>query len=330
MTSVENEERFTMVRLPRRTAALGFDLIDAFAQQTSGQAVIHRPVGDVFFHVIARGPLDPAAGLVDLIPVPLELDVIRNRSGIYVATGTVFHRPQLHRFQLAPARYIVEITSDNYQPLRTEVFSYPAPTAAEALQRHELQPGYAYTFGKSSRSTVFRGILRTVDGKGIVSARLETEYDSAASIDHDGQSWESDYVTDNTGRWLFAVPNDLFPGNQPSTIELTVRVTLPDATSFDLVQTLIRGKDARVAETVLRGRVESSGGMGLGGAEISVTGVTGRSKSNTNGEWRFYFPLHPAASSPAVLAVTSGGQLQVRVVEFTPGSTTDVKPIVFG
>src|SRR5262249_14106387 len=159
--------------------------------------------------------------------------------------------------------------------------SYPFQVQANPVPCGSIAPG--------SGPTLLRGGLHAVDGTGIEGARVEVV--GVSNV----------FETGDTGDWVL-----WFPEAQPSGL-VTVRVTPPASAASNVSGVcMVRGREASLHETSLRGWVRRRG-LGVGDAEILVGGFPGSSRTAADGSWSYYFGLDQPDQIVGVTAVLPDG-----------------------
>jgi hypothetical protein len=317
--------------LERQTlsATLILNLEDAFVRQRLGAAVRRRPLEPLRFSLVER----VVGGVTDRLTPPRDLVVTRNASGYHLFFGRERLRDgSTTMLDMSDGSYTIEITSPSrfYQTVRrTFAVPMPNPNIIEAnspdpVQRNpmlgysvDLEPGHAYPFPDSfpvqptavaglcadipagNGLTLLRGSLHDIDGTGIAAARLQV---TGAS---------NQFETGETGEWVL-----WFADTHPSG-PVTVTVTLPPEPPFSSATVsvpgvcVVRGRETSLHETSLRGWVRRAG-VGVGGAEVRVSGRAARSRSIADGGWRYYFGLDQLDEIVDVTAVLPSGEALTR------------------
>lgn len=292
-----------MLEFRRLAATLIFDLEDAFARQRGVNGPHPRPSGEFVFSVVGT----MVGGVRQPITPPLQLKVLTNPSGYQLFFGTAASQDQSGRSaSLSAGQYVVRVDSDFYQRAeRTDVtipsiFAPKAPASSLiAPYLFDLQPGYAYPFPSVSTlpngggTTLLRGVLRTADGTGIAGATVQVV----------GQS--NTYTTDESGQWVLVFPDTQATGT------VTVHFVLADGTVKDVAGvSVVQGSTTGLLQTALRGLVLTQTGTGIAGATVQVSGQTGQTMTDSDGNWFFYFDVTQAAAKVTVTAKTPDGRTQ--------------------
>lgn len=295
------------------SATAVFDVEDRYARERGVRGPHPRAIAPLRFRAVAR---ITGGGRVDMDP-ELELDVVRNASGFDLFYGSAGAAGTRERRRLDDGTYAVRVLSRGvYQPVERADVSMPAPAAPYLF---ELDPGYAYPFPSAAASargagpTVLRGALQGPDGRGIEGARVEVTGTTRA------------YTTDESGQWVL-----VFPENH-QTGAVTVRFGLPDGTAVNVagVQVPARG-DSVLAQTGLRGGVLTTAGVPLERATVTVSGQPGRTLSQSDGRWFYYFRPDQVATNVIVTATLPDGRSQSRgAVPVQPRSTVVVDTFRF-
>lgn len=275
----------------RRLAATAiFDLEDGYARALRIGEAHPRPLGAVTITVVGR----MVAGQRQDLPEPLRLKTLRSPSGYQLFFGKC-EGPDggLRRLDLAPATYVVRVTSELYRAAERDDIAMPRPDAAYFF---DLQPGVAYRFPRLVRPslgpTLLRGSLHRTDGAPIAGARVELA----------GAPQVPDYATGDDGQWVLALPPELPTG------AVGVRVALPGAAPVTLRAQVVRGQETSLPHTGLRGWVVDARGLGIRGATIRVAGRDGQSLSDDGGRWFYYFGLDQGAAWVDVTATLPDGR----------------------
>ena len=332
--------------LERRTLAptLIFSAEDAFARARLGSAVRHRPLEPLRFRLIDR----TVGGTLEPFSPPRELSVVRNASGYHLFFGQEKRADgSTVAMDMPEGQYTVELASPVrfYQTTRRTVAvpmpnpnivdaSSPDPTARDpmSLYSFDLQPGHAYPFPDtypfqvtasptgctagdappSGGVTLLRGSFHAADGRGIAGARVEVPGATSA------------FETDESGDWV------VWFADTQGTGPVTVRVTLPGAAPLNVPGVcVVRGREASLHETTRRGWVRRRG-IGLAGAEITVSGRAAASRTAADGSWSYYFGLTQPDEVVDVTAALAGGDALTRTgVGVKRRGTVLVPPFMF-
>jgi hypothetical protein len=315
----------------RLAASLIFDPEDHYAREERSVRGPHpRPIGSVKFLVVAQ----VVNGARQDLPGPVELVVTRNPSGYHLCFGTVKLQPDsvLRQGALADGVYRVRVESDFYQPLEMDV-TLPREHTSYFV---DLQPSYAYPFPpthpfrpepgqpfdctdatapRGRGPTLLRGGIFAHDGQGI----------SGATIQVVGQS--NIYMTDESGQWVL-----WFADTHP-TGQVTVQFALPGAGGPVDVPDIcvIQGRESSLAQTALRGWVQSDAGLALPGATIVVSGQPGSTTSDRIGNWFYYFNdlNQPATTVNVTVTLPDGRSLTQPNVQVQPRATVVVPTFRF-
>jgi hypothetical protein len=300
-----------------------FDVVDRFAEFLGTRGRHPRPLDPVRFLVLARAVPD---GRVELDP-PVELETRRNDDGYHVFFGRlVTSRRETAGVPLAAGTYAVRVESRSYQPWERNVdLVQPRPPL-----RINLDPGYDYPFPVVSRPpppgqmppngaplrlrgpTLLRGSVLAADGAGV----------AAATVRATGSGCR--YATDDSGRWVLAFPDDLATGTRQ------VTVAVPGQPAVTVPVTVEQGGETVLRQTALEGRVRISGGPGIEGATVEVTGRPGTTRSRPDGTWSYHFPPDQQDETVQVTAVLPDGRRQTRDdVAVTSRSTASVAEFEF-
>jgi hypothetical protein len=93
---------------------------------------------------------------------------------------------------------------------------------------------------------------------------------------------------------------------------------------------VVQGRDSTLAETGLRGGVLTDDGVPIAGAAVTVSGQPGRTLSETDGQWSYYFRPDQLATNVNVTATLPDGRSQSRGgVPVQPRSTVVVDSFRF-
>lgn len=283
-----------------RPTALILDLEDRYARERGIRGPHPRPMGPLDFHLLGQ----VVAGVrQDLTPPPRVL-VHRNESGYFLWFGIVDSRESLRKSPVrrrlpTSGRYVLRIASplNFYQPVETDI-QMPQPDTSVFS---DLQPGFAYPFPTATTlpggrgSTLLRGCLHHIDGRGIAGARLEAEGTAVT------------YTTDASGQWVLP-----FPDSQP-TDQIVVHLTLPDETTEDIAFNLTQGSENSLLQTALRGWVSNAADVGIPAATVRVDNHDGHTMTDNQGGWFYYFAsLNQMESRVAVTAVLPDGRSQTQ------------------
>jgi hypothetical protein len=243
---------------------------------------------------------------------PLDAEYQRTPSGTLLFSGRALPRRDAAAKVIPPGRYRCRITSDYYQELRLE-----AELAAGVHRIVELLPGYAYPFPASATLskddpprtldglTAVRGALHRFDGAGVAGATVELVEPSSGTF--------GDYRTDASGQWIVIVPGDVSfpvppPGATAQMLEGTMRITLPNESPFDLAGvTIVRGREVGLAQTAVRGWVQTISGAPIGGGVVVIGGHPGQVTTGPAGEWFYYFGLADSPGQVTITATTRDG-----------------------
>lgn len=298
---------FTDIR--RLSATLVFDLEDGFARARGTRGAHPRPFEPVKFLATARF----AGNVRQDIDPPLELVVTRNGGGYHLFFGAA-RQPDGSRRERAldDGRYAVRVEGRFYQPLeRSDVV---VPTPGRGLL-YDLRPNYAYPFPPNSTLpgglglTLLRGTLHTTDGRGVAGATLQVVGVTEPCL------------TDASGQWVL-----VFPDAQPSGA-VTVRVT-PEGGPPQNVSgvSVVRGREAGLGETALRGWVLSDSGGVIPGASVRVEARAGATAAASDGSWFYYFGLNQGAATVQVTATLPDGRSQTKTNQQVRPRATAVVP----
>jgi hypothetical protein len=287
-------------------------LVDQFAQERGTRGLMPGPIPPLRFSLVARQeqfvmtPLDP----------PITLYGQSGFSGAYVFDdeGRFGESP---RYRIVPGRYTLRIESDYYETLNTDV-DWPATPAT--LPPLLLRPANAYPFPDvtltSTRLTLMRGAVMGIGSRApVADARVK-------AIDPPELSGSfASSVTDARGSWVLA-----FRVEDPSPVQATVRVTLPDNSTFDVANiTILPNADNSVSQTALRGAVLTPGGNPIPNSEITVDAVPNVSvRSGRDGNWAFYLGLNQPNGAAVVTAQAPNGQSEAQNVQIRNRATVVV------
>ncbi|MGD9081400.1 MAG: carboxypeptidase-like regulatory domain-containing protein, partial [Desulfobacterales bacterium] len=183
----------------------------------------------------------------------------------------------------------------------------------------DLFPSYTYPFGNESTlfgglgPTLLRGSLHETDGSGITGAAVYVT----------GQS--NVCVTDSTGQWVLTFPDD------QAANDVSVRIEMPDGSTTEVSNVPVtQGRTSSLANTVLRGLVLNSDGIGISGATIWIEGYLGTTVSDSSGEWFYYFPPNQQQVILNVTAELPDGQSATQAnVQLQPRETVIVPNFLF-
>jgi hypothetical protein len=317
--------------ISRRTAQLGFELIDDYARrrhtkqgdaESLQRAPSPGPIGPVRFQVSAR----EEDGAVQRLAKPLTMEMRRTPSGVFGFSGLVTQADDDRKLRLPAGRYEVRISSQNYQTMITPKFDFPATNPRQALQQYSLKPGYAYPFAKGGstrgrdRPTLLRGNLHHSDGQPVDGAIVNAKIPIPIAVDRRaaGGNWEDEYLTDEAGQWVLVVPDNVFSdGGLPNA---TIHITYPDgATVPENMPELLQWKDNPLSETVLRGNVVNGERIGIPRAMVGVRHRSGQTTTDNNGDWTYYFRAGPVIAPTVQVTAEVAGQ---------PPQTQNAHPIV--
>jgi hypothetical protein len=299
---------------------LAFDLVDVYARDRRIGVARPRPIGDVTFEL-----LGPAVGGTAFTP-PLELAMTRNASGYHHFFGRYYPSDRAARLDLArratqqggaPDRllprlslpvgeYRLRIVSGFYQQ-RELVVRLPSPDLRKPVTV-ELLPAYSYPFqgtspllldptstvpctqrARGTGPTLLRGGVHHPDGRGVDGAVVEVEGITRA------------YRTDVTGQWVLIFPETRDSGG------VTVRIAQPaaDGAPPTVVRIqhvcIVRGRETALAQTALRGWVQTRAGVPIRDARLRISGRP-ETPNRIDGSWFHYFDLDQAATEVTVTA----------------------------
>ncbi len=294
--------------LRRQTATLIFDLEDRFARSRGTRGFHPRPLEPVRLFVVARIVL----GLRQDFARPLELIVQRNGSGYHIFFNAI-RQPDgsVRQAALDAGSYVVRVESRYYQT-QEQTVALPTPERATFF---DLQPGFNYPFPNGGTLsggrglTLLRGGLHATGGRGLAGARVE-----AAGV-------TDSYLTDETGQWAL-----VFPDTQPSA-SLSVRVTFPDGSVENIANVhVVQGSESGLAQASLRGFVLTDAGGVIPGATVEVQGMTGATKTESDGSWFYYFDVNQAAFAADVTARLPDGRTRTQVNQLVQPRATVFVP----
>jgi hypothetical protein len=222
----------------------------------------------------------------------------------------------MHQAALTAGTYVIRVEGQFYQ--RTERTDIALPTQ-DTLYVFDLGPGYAYPFPTESTvpggqgPTLLRGSVHRPNGEGIAGTTVQVV----------GQS--NMYWTDDTGQWALVFPDSQLSG------DVTVRLTSPDGASVDVANVpIVRGRQASLAQTALRGWVQSGAGVGISGAVIQVSGHPESTMAARDGRWFYYFRLNQAADTVSITAILPDGRSQTQSnIQVQPRATVVVPTFRF-
>ncbi len=283
---------------------LVFDLVDGFLRGRGLPTDRPRPRGAVRCLALASVAAD---GTRQPFAAPVELVMQRTASGYFVFLGTV-QTPVGPRQGFLDGAYLVRLETEFYQPVEQVVtWRDPAVTVVEV----ELQPNPAYPFpslfGTPRRPgvdpcddntlppakgpTLLRGSLHRPDGRPVANARVEAPGQAPACL------------TDAGGQWVLVFPTGQRTGR------VDVRVTWPDGT-VDTVDgvCVVQGREVGLAQTALRGWVQTVAGAPIAGAEVGVDGFPDAAHTGRDGSWFLYFGLNQPSATVRVTARLPDGR----------------------
>lgn len=272
-----------------------FALTDVYLRERGTHGLNPLPMGPVKFIVQAS----VQEGIRKDFDTPLELVVQRNDSGYHLFFGKVKLSEHIIRNNiLSEGAYIIRVESRFYQRFESEKIELPNPREPCII---DLEPGYAYPFPAdgtmpiSNGPTLLRGGVYQTDGQGTAGVVVHVP----------GRS--NTYRTDETGHWVLAFPAD-DPGGH-----ITVRLEYPDGTIENVSNVMIqRGCATSLHQTAIRGRVTTEKGVGLRDATIRVGGYPGRTTTDTNGEWLYYFGINQPGDTVDVVAELADGRSLIK------------------
>ena len=274
----------------RLTANAVFDLVDRYARDLRQGKAYPRPIGPATFRVLAQWE----DGQRRAIDEPPELVVQQNPGGYHLFFGRARRRDAASTpVELTAGRYELRIDTDLYQ--RHEfIADLPKPNRLTPYGV-DLEPGYAYPFPgvlslgaralaepdcamlsafRQRGTTLLRGGLHGVDGRGVAGARVQV-------VGH-----SNTYVTDESGQWVLVFGRDQVSG------VVTVRIDLPGGITAEAPGVcVVQGCEMSLHETALRGWVVNASGVRVAGAQVEVLGRPGCSVTEEDGRWHYYFGL---------------------------------------
>lgn len=293
----------------RLSATLVFDLEDRFARGRGVRGFHPRPLEPVKFLATAR----IEGGVRKEIVPPLELVVTRNGGGYHLFFGTARrHDGERRERALTDGLYAVRVEGRFYQSAERVDVVVPTPDRAFSF---DLRPNYAYPFPSESTLggglglTLLRGTLHTTDGRGVAGATLQVVGTTEPC------------VTDATGQWVLVFPDTQASGN------VTVRVVLPGGAAQNVAGVpVVRGREAGLGETALRGWLLSAAGGVIPGATVQVQGFADLVTAGLDGGWFYYFDLNQAAATVSVTATLPDGRSQTQINQQVRPRATVVVP----
>jgi len=288
-------------RLTRR-AAIAVWLTDAFARDTVRPADARAPRGTVSVRV--TGQVIGGSYLPFHARDPnMVIQAVEHQDGMYSLTSQ----------RLTPGTYRVAIETEFYRAVSPMDVSFPSgdpadptllvPTpVAGVWSPLALEPLPHYPF--PPEATLLRGELCWPDGSGIAGATLRVSSVSlnTATVGHDG-------------RWVLYFP--FSQSNATVTVDITYpasgltseqQATLPSLPNTVANVAIRRGESVALPQTRLRGRVLTSAGLPVKGAQIAVDGFAMITRSSQDGAYGFQFPLDQPDGSVTVRVRLSGGQ----------------------
>lgn len=297
----------------RRTALAVFDAEDRFARGRGTRGPRPRPFEPVRFVATA----EMVGGVRQDFARPLELVTTRSPSGFHLFFGeTRGDGGPTVRGELAAGTYAVRAEGRFYQRVEREDVVLPTPAGAYF---YDLPPSYAYPLPREGTLTggrgltLLRGTLHGADGRGLAGARVEVV------------GVTEPYLTDETGQWVLIFPDATASG------PVTVRVTYADGSSEDVLNVpVVRGAEAGLAQTSLRGWVLTQAGGVAPGARVEVVGRAGAARAGADGGWFYFFGVNEGAGPVDVRATLPGGQsLTESNVQVQPRATVVVPTFRF-
>lgn len=310
-----------------RRALVGFELIDRFAQQQRGDGSLPMAQGVVEFQITHRhaGPNKIA------LPSPLEMEMVRNATGVYVFAGRVQPRGGLWQ-KLSPGRFTATVVSQFYQQAESTPFQIPALPTRERLQQLLLEPGAAYPFGPvgaAGRPTLVRGTLHRPDGRGIEAATLRVRLSVPATFDAAARQVDLAATSDESGHWVLPIADEHFAGGSLDASFL-VRYPAPAAEIRIVDRQLQRGQDIVLLETRLQGSLQRASGEPVGSGQVRVAGIAGAARVQSNGEWTLYLPFGFNLAAPVQITAESPGLGSLAKSQLLqPFAVNVVSPFVF-
>jgi hypothetical protein len=311
-----------------RSPTLVFDLVDNYALTLKLFGENPRPRAPARFTVIAQ--------VVDGVDQPLEPPrhlLTRQTSRGYDLYFDQFREVapdgsegETFRRRLRAGDYIVRITCPGYQKADVPVTIPDVPPDAPSAITQLLQPGFDYPFPLGRRGpgqglpgpTLVAGSVLGADGRGVegVVVRLRPPPD----VDP--------YLTDTSGQWVLVLP-DPAPDAPPESVDIEFQY--PDGQLRQVPGVpFFGGGPSRCPQQSLAGRVMDQDGVAVGGAELTVAGQPGSSRSGSDATWIFVFPPgEPAAADVDVTARLPDGRQQTQTVTVEPDTRVRVPDFQF-
>lgn len=292
-------------------------LVDRFAEVRRTRGSVPPPIPPLRFKFVARRE----GGVMTALDPPILLKAKSGPSGAFLfadeqrAGGAVY--------RITPARYLMRIESDYYQPV---VFETEWPLSQHPPRTVPLLPGAAYPFPdvtlSSTRLTLLRGaIVESVLGAPIAGVRVEM-------VAPPGMGELARCVTDAGGSWVLTLLDPL-----PADFMATLRFTKPDGGAVVDVPNVrvLRGADNTLSNTALRGIVlTAAGATPIHQAEITIDGKAGSVLTDRDGRWIFYLSLSEPGGGVRVNATSPGGATAAQDTPIRNRATVVVPPFRVG
>ncbi len=250
-------------------------------------------------------PLDP--------PFLLRTDISPTGVYLFLNEVTTADGPSL---RLPAGRFRLRIESDFYQSLE-QVLDFPLDPANMPVLN--LKPSAAYPFpdltvGISTLTLLYGSLFEIGGGKPIEGA--------VVSIILPDNDWPfNSCTTSSNGDWVLVIPI----GSGQELEALTLRIVLPDGTSFDVPDVpVVAGTQNSLPQTALRGRVLNANGAPLPRAKVTVSVQAGESLAAADGQWFFYLSLLQPNTPASVIARAPNGILQEQDVQIRNRATVVV------
>ena len=317
------------------TALLVLDLEDAFARSRGRPGEHPRPFEPLRFFLIESD----IRGTVTKFDPPVELEMMRNGSGYHMFFGQqkiygTRGEKSTRTLDLPPGKYTVQVTSPLYQTA-SKAFDLPIGNANDPNiinnYHMDLEASFAYPFpdvyplGQETAgnctsgnfpprrgTTLLRGVLLDLDGKGLANTSVRVANRS------------NTYITDSSGQWV------LWFREPQSTGPVDVMIKFPNQPIEQRVSNVcvIQGHETSLHQTALRGWVRQ-GGLLVAGAIITVQGLRDEVLSDNQGAWTFVFSFTQAAQPVTVNARFKRFPPQLRTVPIVPRGTVVLEPFQF-
>jgi hypothetical protein len=288
-------------------------VVDQFEQARGTRGAFPAPLGAVRFALLARFDQGNPVALDPLWQLRAET----NGNGIFRFRDEATVTGRLP-FRVPAQRYRLRIDSDFYQSVETDL-DWPAQAGQPPTVL--LRPGYAYPFPDltlpRTAFTVVRGSVFAVGGGPIA---VEA---ASVSITDPPNTWPLAIArTDATGGWALVVPR----GASSPPFPATLRVAPPAGSALDIDVTIRPGVENTVAQTALRGAVQTTTGIPIRGALVQVDALSQQAVTDRDGAWAFYFPLDQVDTQVLVTATAPAGQSQSQFVDVI-GRATVIVPM---